>query len=111
MQPAMNHHGFLVVPETCIDGWCLGLISELDAAKGSDCGDAFVVAPDGTQAALMWEVGVAAVQEILPPDAERWGVYAVSFPGVVRSVTDLVAGFRSVLPELQAIHAGLRRGG
>jgi hypothetical protein len=102
----MRYHGFLVVAETCVDGWCLGLISEPDET-GADSGDAIVVAPDGTQAALVWEVGTEAVEEILPPDAERWGVYAVHFPKVVRDVSDLVAGFHAVLPALRAIHAEL----
>jgi hypothetical protein len=104
-QEQTRYHGFLVLPESCVDGWCLGLISELAPRGATPSGDAFVVAPDGTQAALVWETGAGSVEEILPPDAERWGVYAVYFSQTVRGVADLVQGFRTVLPALRAIHA------
>ena len=35
----------------------------------------------------------------------RWGVYQVWFPRPVYTVDDLVSNFRSVLPQLQKIHA------
>jgi hypothetical protein len=38
---------------------------------------------------------------VLPPDEGRWGVYAVWFPRVVKTVDDLVFNFRHVLPELK----------
>ena len=104
----MNHsvyHGFVIVPETCTDGWCLGTITEFEDPKGCTAGDAFVIAPDGSRAGLVWEVGSEALQEILPPDAERWGVYAIWFPHAIRTVADLVAAFRAVLPQLKEKHA------
>jgi hypothetical protein len=103
------YHGYVIVPETCIDGWCLGLISEFEGPEGCTSGDAFVVAPDGRRAELMWEVGTTPLEEILPPDAERWGVYAVSFPHATRTVADLVAAFRAVLPQLRARYAAVKK--
>ncbi len=96
------YHGYVIIPETCIDGWCLGVMTEFEDSKGCTSGDAFVVAPDGTRAELMWETGMGPVEEVLPPDSERWGVYAVSFPHATRTVADLAAAFRAVLPQLQA---------
>lgn len=102
------YHGFVIVPETYTDGWCLGTITEFEDPAGCDGGDAFVVAPDGSRAGLVWEVGTGPLQEILPPDAERWGVYAISFPHPTRTVDDLVSAFRVVLPQLKAKHAEVR---
>ncbi len=103
------YHGFVVVPETCTDGWCMGVITDYEDADGVDSGDAFVVAPDGSAAGLVWEVGVEPISEILPPDEERWGVYAVCFPHVVRNTGDLASAFRAVLPSLKEIHARVKR--
>ena len=99
------YHGFVIVPQTYTDGWCLGTMTEFEDPDGCDGGDAFVVAPDGSRAGLVWEVGTEPLQEILPPDAQGWGVYAVSFPHVIRTVDDLVAAFRAVLPQLKAKYA------
>jgi hypothetical protein len=102
------YHGFVIVPETCTDGWCLGSMTDFEDPDGCDSGDAFVVAPDGTSAGLVWQVGTDPLQEILPPDGQKWGVYAISFPHVIRTVADFAAAFRTVLPQLEARHAELR---
>ncbi|MEJ0099829.1 MAG: 3-deoxy-8-phosphooctulonate synthase [Pseudomonadota bacterium] len=87
----------------------MGVITDYEDADGVDSGDAFVVAPDGSAAGLVWEVGVEPISEILPPDEERWGVYAVCFPHVVRNTGDLASAFRAVLPSLKEIHARVKR--
>ena len=99
------YHGFVVVPETCTDGWCLGSITEFEDPVGCTGGDAFVIAPDGSRAGLVWEVGSDPLREILPPDAERWGVYAISFPSPTRTIQDLVCNFRFVLPQIKEAYA------
>jgi hypothetical protein len=99
------YHGFMVVPETLTDGWCLGVISGQEDPEGSTSGDAYVVAPDGSSAGLVWEVGDEPMVQILPPDSERWGIYAISFPHPVRNAEDLASAFRSVLPALKEAHA------
>ena len=95
------YHGFVVVPETFIDGWVLG---EITPFLGEENGDGFVVAPDGSQAGLVWEVGEGDFTEIMPATPERWGVYAVWFPQAMKTVEDLTANFRVVLPALQAAY-------
>ena len=101
---ASVYHGFVVVPETYIDGWVLGEITEY---IGAEEGDGFVVAPDGSRAGLVWGVGAGELTEILGPDPDRWGVYAIWFPREMNSMEDVISNFRSVLPTLKQQHAKL----
>lgn len=103
------YYGFPLVEETLTDGCGFGAITAFEDPDGCECGDGFVVAPDGSRAGLVWEVGESPTCEICAPDDSRWGVYAVSFPKVVRTVGDLVECFRSALPELQRIHREVKR--
>ena len=103
------YHGFPLVEETRTDGWCFGAITAFENADGCDYGDGFVVAPDGSRAGLLWQVGDSPVRQVSGPDEGRWGVYEVSFRKVIRTVEDLVECFRSVLPELQRIHREVTR--
>jgi len=102
------YHGFVIVPETYTEGWCLGSITEFEDPKGCTDGDAYVIAPDGSRAGLVWEVGNEPLQEIMAPDSERWGVYAIWFPSPTRTVQDLVNNFRFVLPQLKEAYARAR---
>ena len=104
------YHGFVIIPETSTDGWCLGTITEFENPQGCTAGDAFVIAPDGSRAGLVWEVGSDSLQEISPPEEGRWGVYAVWFPHPTRTVEDLVSAFRAVLPQLKERYAQIRAG-
>ncbi len=99
------YHGFPLVPETASDGWCFGAITEYEKEQGCEWGDAFVVAPDGTRAGLVWDVGQDALCEITPPDAERWGIYHLFFTAPIRTTADFADRFGAVLPALQAIHS------
>jgi len=103
------YHGFPVIPETGIDGWFNGAISEFIDPDGCETGDGYVVAPDGTRAGLVWDVAEGETTEILPPDDERWGVYAIWFIQPIKSVEDLVFNFRFVLPDLQKIYERTRK--
>jgi hypothetical protein len=87
------YHGFPIIPETMTEGWCFGAITEYASAAGCDSGDAFVVAPDGSRAGLVWEVGEGEPSEICAPNDTRWGVYALYFPRVIRTTDDLVVCF------------------
>ena len=102
------YHGFPIVPETMTDGWCFGAITEFANADGCDSGDAFVIAPDGSRAGLVWEVGEGQPVEILKADDSRWGVYAIYFPRAIHTTDDLVGCFRAVLPQLQKIYERVR---
>ncbi|MBI5801660.1 MAG: 3-deoxy-8-phosphooctulonate synthase [Verrucomicrobia bacterium] len=95
------YHGFPLVPETTTDGWCLGAITEYADPSGCESGDAFVVAPDGSRAGLVWDVGEGELMVICPPDNGRWGVFQVWFPKPTRDTADLVDCFRAILPALK----------
>ncbi len=97
------YHGFPIVPETMTDGWSLGAITEYEDPDGCDSGDAYVVAPDGSRAGIVWDVGDGKVSEICPPDETRWGVYQVWFSKPICTTKDLVERFREVLSELQKV--------
>jgi hypothetical protein len=104
------YHGFPLIPETLTDGWLLGAITAFEDPNGCEYGDAFVQAPDGSRAGLVWEVGSGKLEQILPPDSTRWGVWAVWFRKPVHSVNDIIANFRDVLPELKKKHAEVSGG-
>ena len=105
---APEYHGFLILDDSLTDGWRLGAITAFETPDGCDGGDAFVIAPDGSRAGLMWEIGSGALAQVVAPSTTRWGVYRIGFPGLIRTRADLIAAFRRALPELQALFARVR---
>ena len=96
------YHGFPVLADVEVDGFVLGVISDFEAEE-MDYGDAFVVAPDGTRAGLVWEVGGGPrLEEISPPESGRWGVWAVWFSGPMRSRKDARSNLAEILPLLRS---------
>jgi len=72
-------------------------------AQPDVCGDAFVVAPDGSRAGLVWEViEPPCFQEVMAPDANRWGVWAVGFPVPMTSRDNARRNLEAVIPELRS---------
>lgn len=68
-----------------------------------DCGDAWVVAPDGRIAGLVWESGDATYfRTIREPDEERWGTYAVSQPLPMTTDAEAAGYLRAILPQLRS---------
>lgn len=75
---APAYHGFPVLEDVEVDGFTLGLISD-SLSTQSSWGDAFVVAPDGRRAGLVWEAGQdRRFERLVPADADRWGVFGVA---------------------------------
>src|SRR5712692_7107845 len=76
---AAVYHGFPVLPETAVDRFTYGAITEL----GHNRGDGFVVAPDGSRAGLAWSVHTGTqkpqITQIYPLESSRWGVWDVTF--------------------------------
>ena len=99
------YHGFALLDLPAVDGWRFGEITQF---LGSEAGDAFVIAPDGSRAGLVWEVGPGDLQVVSEPDSMRWGVYAVWFPAPNDSIDALQRNLLSVLPSLMAIHQSIR---
>ena len=98
------YYGFPLVLESMTDGWYIGVITAYEDPDGCDSGDAYVVAPDGSRAGLVWDVGEGELTQICPPDDSRWGVYQIWFSQPVRTTDDLVVSFREVLPLLRKVH-------
>ena len=99
------YYGFPLILETETDGWIFGAITEYRDESGCEGGDGFVVAPDGSRAGLVWEVGIAEMSEVCEPTPDRWGVYSVGFLRPIKTTEDLVESFRHILPALKAKYA------
>ena len=96
---APAYHGFTVLEGVEVEGFRLGTISALGPDHG---GDAFIIAPDGSRAGLVWEVGESrAVREVSAFDAERWGVWAVEFARPMGSRDDAQRNLDHILPALR----------
>jgi hypothetical protein len=86
-----------------VDGFKLGMITDF-VAQPDTAGDAFVVAPDGSRAGLVWESEVEQpyLSEVLPPEPDRWGVWAVGVSLPLRSEADAKPFLAALLPLLRA---------
>ena len=95
------YYGFPVLEDVTVDGFTLGAITDFEAEACSE-GDAFVVAPDGSRAGLVWEVTPRRYfQEVAPIDGGRWGVWAVSFQLPMDSRENARKNLASTLPDLK----------
>lgn len=84
-------------PEATFDGFTLGMFVSYD-----DCGDAWVEAPDGGIATLIWETGELAyvIEYIVPDPNGRWGTCQVQLP-LPLTIDDEAAGLPpGLLPHL-----------
>jgi hypothetical protein len=76
---APAYYGFVVLDDVTAEGFTLGKITDWEA-EPCEAGDAFVIAPDGGRAGLVWEASDKPYfQEIMPGEASRWGVWGVGF--------------------------------
>jgi hypothetical protein len=96
------YHGFVVLDDVSVEGFTFGAITDFEA-EPCDAGDAFVVAPDGSRAGLVWEVSpIQHIEEVRSFEQHRWGVWAVSFPFPMVSRANARKNLVAVLPELKA---------
>jgi hypothetical protein len=96
------YHGFVVLQDVSVEGFTLGAITDFEA-EPCDAGDAFVVAPDGRRAGLVWEVSQTKyIEEVRPFERDRWGVWAVGFPYPMDNRANARKNLSAVLPELKA---------
>jgi hypothetical protein len=95
------YYGFVILDDVAADGFTLGKITDWEA-EPCEMGDAFVIAPDGTRAGLVWEVcGQPYFREVLPVEASRWGVWGVGFRLPMNSRENARRNLESILPELK----------
>ena len=67
-----------------------------------DCGDAWVKAPDGSVATLIWETGEPASFKVsIEPGETRWGTFAVQLPLPLTSDAEAAAYLAAILPDLR----------
>ena len=94
------YHGFPVLDEIVADGFTL---SEITPFEGADYGDAFVLAPDGSPAGLVWELGPSyAVDGTSYVDGSgRWGVFGVVFERRFRTRQDYERNLAGIVPRLR----------
>jgi hypothetical protein len=103
------YHGFPVLDDVEVDGFKFGMITDFEAGPASD-GDAFVVAPDGSRAGLVWKVfegddwgdyAARYFEEVCPIEKGRWGVWTVPFPLPMGSRDNVRQNLASALPLLR----------
>lgn len=96
------YYGFPVLEGIEVEGWRLGMITDF-LAEPDTAGDAFVIAPDGSRAGLVWEAECPHPYfvEVLPPEEGRWGVWGVGLSLPLRSVADAREYLEALLPELR----------
>ena len=95
------YHGFVVLEESSVDGFMLGMVTDFGAPP-DNWGDGFVVAPDGSRAGLTWEseVDESYIEELFPPDDDTWGVWGVGSRSPLRSNDDARDYLASILDDL-----------
>jgi hypothetical protein len=104
MSEAAAYHSFPLIDGSEKEGFKFGRITI--PTESSTWGDAYVVAPDGSRAGIVWHVdGHASPQVVIPPEPGRWGVYSFGFAEPARSLEDLVTKLHGVLPEIKAYYA------
>lgn len=95
------YHGFVVLDDVTAEGFTLGKITDFEIEPCME-GDAFVIAPDGSRAGLVWEVYDSPYfQEVRPIETDRWGVWGVSFRLPMNSRENARRNLESILPELK----------
>lgn len=99
-QSAPVYHGFVVLNDVTVGGFTLGKITDFEAQLCEE-GDAFVIAPDGSRAGLVWEFcDKPHFQEVMPAEASRWGVWGVGFLLPMTSRENALRNLESILPDL-----------
>lgn len=74
------YHGFTLLAGSEKDGFAFGVITEPRGAEPAQWGDAFVIAPDGSRAGIVWTAqGDPSPNVMIEPEPGRWGVYGFRF--------------------------------
>jgi hypothetical protein len=102
---APAYYGFPLLPESEKDGFVFGVITKSRTAAPASWGDAYVVAPDGTRAGIVWVIKGPVTEVVLPPEPGRWGVYQFVFEHPVTSDADLIRNLHAILPRLKELYA------
>jgi len=99
------YHGFPLLANSEKEGFSFGVITEPNGTTPATWGDAFVVAPDGSRAGVVWQAEGEPMLVLCKPSPGRWGVYAFRFQHPVLNERDLIQNLHEVLPQLKALYA------
>lgn len=98
----MNHGRYRLVvtepvyPTAQAEGFELGMFVSYD-----ECGDAWVRAPGGGIAGLIWATGSPEYfRVVIEPDTARWGTFAVQLDLPMTTDAEAEAYLRALLPRL-----------
>lgn len=96
------YHGFPVIEGAAVMGFQLGMITDFLAAPDT-AGDAYVIAPDGSRAGLVWasEVPESYFEQLVPPEDHRWGVWTAGLPLPMTTVDEARDYLAALLPQLR----------
>ena len=95
------YHDFQILHDVSIDGFKFGKITDFEAEQ-CEFGDAFVIVPDDGRAGLVWEGSDRYYfREVCPIEADRWGVWDVSFSEPMTSRANVRKNLEAILPELK----------
>jgi hypothetical protein len=103
---APAYYGFPLLPQSERDGFVFGVITS--PRPGATWGDAYVVAPDGSRAGIVWVTKGPVTEVVLAPEPTRWGVYQFHFEPPVDSDADLVQRLHAILPRLKELYAAAK---
>jgi hypothetical protein len=98
------YHGFPLLKNSERDGFVFGVITQPRGTEPMDWGDAYVVAPNGSRAGIVWNIGAGEPSIVSEPSEGRWGVYGFWFKGPIATDEELVRHLHSVLPALKAYY-------
>jgi hypothetical protein len=96
------YYGFPIVDGAESEGFQFGMITDFLEKPDSD-GDAYVIAPDGSRAGLIWESEVKKpyFNEVIAPEVDRWGVWAVGLSLPLRTAEDARRYLVALVPDLR----------
>jgi hypothetical protein len=105
---AAPYYGFPLLPKSEKDGFVFGAITRARAGTSASWGDAYVVAPDGSRAGIVWVTKGPVTEVVLPPESGRWGVYQFLFEQPVESDAQLIRNLHTILPRLKELYAAAK---
>lgn len=101
---APAYYGFPLLPNSEKDGFVFGAITRSRIGGSASWGDAYVVAPDGSRAGIVWVTEGPVTEVVIPPEPRRWGVYQFRFEQPVESDDDLIRNLHAILPRLKELY-------
>jgi hypothetical protein len=102
------YYGFPLLPQSEKDGFVFGAITRPRTGAAATWGDAYVVAPDGWRAGIVWVTKGPVAEVVFPPEPRRWGVYQFQFEQPVESDAELIQNLHAILPRLKELHAAAK---